>query len=280
VATAVVLAVILFTYATSVFILSPRYSNRFLPYRLTLTLLWAVGLGLVVLYAQRHGLAWGGVVALWLLPSNLLLLLMLQVGECTPDLTSRRVLGKVPRSFVGRLVCFPFYSGGANGMVWALGLLALGYGVLEFVGRSARGHWRSDVFLVTFTYAACYILTAGLVSRRFSEPARQGAAAPWLISLYFFAAAAMVPLFLDLLDENRKIVYDPDVEHGNVFCMFRGQREYVGTHLAVAIPWLILLLILNGPRLVSAFQRFRRPPEPATLKDVLGDDAKVEAFEA
>jgi hypothetical protein len=276
-ASAIVLTVVLFTYATAVLILSPRYSNRFLPYRLTLTFIWALGLGVGLLFFLNSGWSDDDFLYLWLVVSSMALVFMLQVAECSSDDPSQRTLGTVPQLLPGRLVSFPFYSGGANGVVWALGLLAASYTVVITVTTADR---ILESFLVTTMYAVCYILTAGLVSRRFSDDVRQGAAAPWLMSLYFFATAAMVPLFLDLLDENRKITYDPDVEYGNVFCMFRGQQDFVGRHLGIAIPWLVLLIILNGPRLISAFQHFRRPPEPTALQDVLADEPKVEAFEA
>jgi hypothetical protein len=249
--------IVSFSFATAILILSPRYSNRFLPYRLTLTGMWGLGLWL----AWRHP----GHVEIWVVPSALFLLFMVQVGECTQDHSDGRVLRHAPRLLPLRVLLFPFYSGGSSGVLWALGLLGATFWVAIARTPTPTDFWQ---FLVIIVYVACYILTAGFISRRLPIHTQEGAAVPWLITLYFLATAAMVPPFIELLHETEKIKFELTKEYGNAFAMFRNQEDLWEEHLWVAAIWLGVMLLLNLPRFIRAFRDFRRPEEalPPTLE--------------
>jgi len=254
---------VLLPYATSVLLLSPPRSNRFLPFRLTLTGIWLAGLMALMVGMFVHGTVSDELLALWVMPGTWLLLLLVQISECMADIPSYRTLRRVPRSFLGRVVAFPFFTGGVQGTVWALVLL-LGYAgsamLLDpdvWLNRGPRN------FAITMLYALCYILTARLISRRLPESVRQGAGTPWLLTLYMAAAAALLPTVLDIMRENRTISFHAEVEPGNLFAMFREQSGYWEVHAIAGGAWLGLVLLLNLPRLLAAFAAFRRPPEEA-----------------
>ena len=271
--TVIVLSVLvtafLLPYAMSVLSLSPRWSNRARPFRLTLTALSALWAGLIVIGGFVHGSIPMGPLMACLVPATLIFLGMLQIGECVANRPSTRVLKTVPRSWLGRVLCFPFYAGGANSLVWCVSLLAGLYGAAYYAMEPAS-RWSSRGAapgLVVAVYAICYILTASLLSGRFPKSIREGAGAPWLVSLYFFAASGMIPLFVETLYENHKIKWHPKIELGSVFAMFHGQPDLWRPHLGVAVPWLVLVLGLNLPRVLAAFALFRRPEEPAGVSE-------------
>lgn len=254
---------VLLPYTTSVLLLSPPRSNRFLPFRLTLTGIWLAGLMALVVGMLIHGTVSDEALASWVMPGTLLLLVLVQIGECMADIPSYRTLRRVPRSFFGRVVAFPFFTGGIQGTVWALALL-LGYaGSATLLDPGVWLNRGPRSFAVTMLYALCYILTARLISHRLPESVRKGAGTPWLLTFYMAAAAALVPTVLDIMREKRTITFHADVEPGNLFAMFRGQSGYWEIHATVGVAWLAVALLLNLPRLFAAFAAFRRPPEEA-----------------
>lgn len=255
----------LIPYSLSVLMLSHARSNRFLPFRLTMTGIWLACMA--VFGAQVYASAGGIddiVVPLWFVPGMLLLLVLLQVSECMGDIPGPRVLRHAPRSFLGRLVGFPFFTGGIQGTVWALLLLA-GYGVAALLLGPEL--WVDDegygCTAIIFGYAVCYILTARLISARLPLSLRQGAGTPWLITLYMVATAAFVPVIVDTLRENHTVDFDLGAEPGNLFAMFRSSDHHLDLHMLVVGIWLSAVLLLNLPRLYRAFVAFQRPPEEA-----------------
>ncbi|MBT7303540.1 MAG: hypothetical protein HN849_28680 [Victivallales bacterium] len=265
----VLVTVFLLPYAMSVLCLSPRWSNRARPFRLTVTVLWALWVGLILVGAFVHGSIPSEPLMACLIPTTLILFGMLQIGECVANTPSTRVLKTVPRFWLGRVLCFPFYAGGAGSLVWCVTLLAGLYGAAYYALDPASS-WSSNgagPWLVVAVYAVCYILTASLLSRRFPKNAREGAGAPWLVSLYLFAASGMVPLFVEMLHETRKIKWNLGMELGSAFAMFHGQEKLWRSHMAFAVPWLVLVLGLNLPRVLTAFALFRRPEEGAQASE-------------
>lgn len=250
-------------YALAVLILSPPRSNRFLPFRLTLTVLWLVGLATAGIEHYVMGGSSQNFLGLWVISGTPVLLFFLQVSEGMSDSLSPRVRQRVPRSFPGRLLAFPFFTGGINGTVWALLLLA-GYALFLVFGIADV--WTDDEFhqvVATVLYALCYILTAGWISRRLPEQWRKGAATPWLLTFYFVAAAAFIPAAYDVLRENYELAFKPKIEFGNLFFAFRGQAEYAMLHASIAGCWFVLLGVPTLLRTMTAFERFQRSSEEA-----------------
>ena len=270
VACALLLTLFFLPYSLSVLVLSPKWSNRARPFRLTITGLCALWCALAVVAYAENGPLPMDVLGGFLLITSLALLLALQVGECSPQRASQRVQRTVPRSLLGRLVCFPFYAGQANSLVWCLGLLA---GVYAVAYATIEPHMRwsrhgAVTLLVATIYAVCYVLSAGLLSRRLPERTRHGAGAPWLISLYFFAAAGIAPMLVESLYHAGKLPWYPQTFPGSVFAVLAHAGEEWREHMAVALPWLVLVVGLNLPRIMDAVSRFRRlvddPPTAET----------------
>ncbi len=250
-------------YSLSILLLSHARSNRFFPFRLTMTGLWLASMAVV---AAQVYISSGGVadvfLPLWFIPGMVFFLALLQVSESMEDVPGPRVLRHVPRSFLGRLASFPFFTGGIQGTVWALALL-VGYGAMAtLLDPEAWVQGKEyGCIAVIFGYAVCYILTARLISARLPLSLRQGAGTPWLITLYMVATAAFVPVLVDNMRDNRTISFDLGSEPGNLFAMFRGNEDHYELHLLVAGIWLGAVLLLNLPRLFRTFAAFRRPAE-------------------
>jgi len=250
-------------YALSVLILAPPRSNRFLPFRLTMMVLWLAGMAATLFEYLAGGGSNRQYLDLWLMGGTLVLLFFLQVSECMSDSLSPRVRQRVPRSFLGRLLAFPFFTGGINGTVWVL-LLFAGYGL--FLTLFQFGVWVDGEFRETLgmvLYAMCYILTASWLSRRLPERWRQGAATPWLLTLYFVAAAAFIPALYDILQERHNLSFKPEIEFGNLFFAFRWQGEYAMPHIRMAAAWFTVLAVPTLIRTLKAFEQFQRSSEEA-----------------
>ncbi len=109
-------------FVLSCALIAPATSNRSLPVRVYLTLLWlvsAVVIGLALLNPEVHGngpemfFAWG---ICW----SMLWVLAMLVGASERDTYGPRLVKAIPQSFPKKWLAFLFYSGAAGGLLWAV----------------------------------------------------------------------------------------------------------------------------------------------------------------
>lgn len=238
------LLVILYSFA--VFILSPSRSNRHLSLRLGIGLSWLCYSVLCCIWTVARGT---DSLVVWYIPTLLLFSFMLLIALSEGEQISNRIRRSIPRRLCLRVLAFPFFNGPVRGLVWCLGHLAATFAIaaliLRFTASSSDwGTWERCVIIML--YAVCYCLTAGSINRML--PGQVSAGAPWLIVLYFTALALLLPGLFEELYGRGVITWCPTVEYGNLFAMLKDeQAAYRSQHLAAAVGWFVVLLLLNTP---------------------------------
>lgn len=189
---------------------------------------------------------------------------------CERDRLSLRIRRTVPRSLVGRVLAFPFYTGAAGALIWCLlitvGILLFGvvlgngfYGSPEsrFVARYSAF---SGVLLL-WDYCALILLLYNLVFHRWIS--REWNWVPLFALLGFFLVMGLATFLV-------WITLSIDLPFFERFSLW-GLLPYpcwlddywqLKTQLTWALILAFALLALNGPWVVRRFREFRRPEEP------------------
>lgn len=254
--------------------LLPATSNRMMPVRV---LLFVAHLGFLATL-------WGGVVYCGVMMKPMRRFLdvidevhiafcflfpyLFLIFICERDSLTPRVRPTVPRSFRGRLLAFPFYTGVAHAMVFALLLLSLEAAyVVSIWGINTSRHycfWGNmnaiSAGLLFFDYCATVLALHYLYLHRYFE--RQWNWVPLLsvfggIFLLFLAAATLLPYnhflrtFVNNIDFAR-LWFLPNP-------LWITDEPFIGKQLKLAVTWLLLLGIPAIPWwLVPRFRAFTR----------------------
>ena len=183
-------------------VIRPLSTNRALPVRIFVTAVWVlsgIGMGIWSLTIRDVG-----PLMLWAVLHILLCCIALFIAVSERERLGQRVRQSIPHEGGLRLLVFPFYSGAANGVVWASLMITLT--LLAVWGRStffANSGWSSSDFAEFMAvisglglYAFCYALAASFI-RRTLLANRVASPYTWIIGLILFViASTIIPLLL------------------------------------------------------------------------------------
>ena len=262
-------------YACSVCLLMPGSTNRSLPVRVTVAVIWLLSGLLAHGYAFRKGVSSpGGAVMAWAVPHVILLALMAFWAVSEREEPSPRVRRAIPAGDLARLTAFPFFTGSANGVAWVLLFGGITFLCL-FSGRAVT--WRSAPaggpeairLLVFFLHAVSYALIANHLRRtvlRDRVPYYQ----TWglaVVLMGLVVGAALVEGFA------RKVSFASNSFEGLFFYSIGGvgmDESYLGPALTAAFGWFALAMMLNARWLlggIAGFQRTQAPGETGPPPD-------------
>jgi len=268
------LAVVGMFFVLSVALISPPSTNRALPVRIYITVIWLLGGLLNFGWVVQTGEA--DRMNVWTYATFALMMFALLVTISNSDQISLRVRRAIPQAGLKRAPAFVFFNGAAGGLVWVATILAVtfilaGQIMLAFpksvAVSSEGGHWLAT----TTAYAFAYALAALFIHRKFlarRPPKLAGLLAVLLVG--FWALAPSVVLFF-LNQLSWKSV--EGLQLGNVFntSALRDDSKRI-YHLYFACGWLLVMLFINAKwflRQVKNFQPLvRATPEnpPPVLK--------------
>ena len=203
------LAGVVTVFLLSVAIVAPPTSNRALPLRVYLTLVWTGTFGLFLWLAQWNGDTELLVVWMAFTLGALVLAVIVSAGE--RDTVGPRLRRSIPRNRLLRVPAFLFYSGITGGLLWcailiALTFVAVGVGAeaLRQWSPGARGPWGSPFdtfpdFLLSRTISVMcwvfgYVLLSVWLCRRAMKLANGGATG--VIALILMCLCSVLPMIL------------------------------------------------------------------------------------
>jgi hypothetical protein len=264
---AVVLGGVLFLYYLSVAMISPESSNRALPVRTYVTVIWLLGALLCLYWTFKRGdarfmLPWA-IMALIIFGAALIVIIS------NKDELSLRVRRNIPLRPWSRTIAFLFFNGAAGGLVWLTLLVgltcAVTYGMFHFLPPVTSGYFtmggdQVDDFeistLVTVLYAFAYALTALFLHRRFL--AGRSAKLAGVLAILLPGVWAVLPnvvlFFLNQLSF-KSIERSQLGSIVNVFTVKDYDQKIA--HLICAAIWLLLMVIINLRWFVRQVKEFK-----------------------
>jgi hypothetical protein len=252
------LALIGLFFTMSVALISPQSSNRALPVRLYITIMWLLGGVSSFIWVMETRNA--NFMSVWTITTFVLMMLSLLVVISNADRLSLRVRRTIPRSLRKRVAVFFFFNGAAGGLLWIVAILMGTY----FAARAVIGaypvtltgdenrHW----FVTTTAYAFDYALTALFLQRNYlsRRPPKIAGVLAVLLAASWAILPAVVLFFLNQL--SWKSV--EGLELGNVFNLFvqHDERERM-LHQFFALGWLFLAILINAPWFIRQVKNFQ-----------------------
>jgi len=250
---------------------APETANRMFPVRVGLTILFsAVMTAVLVVICVADNVNFPGwlgtlleflLLTLWLLVPYLFLVFICERTEL-----SNRQRQRIPVSFIGRLIVFPFYSGVAHAMVWSAGLVWFGIlclGIITCCANSTDGLYGRFVFaLVFFDYCATSLLICNLLLRKWLSRHWYWVPVCTLIGT-IIAVSFVVEWFPPYNEQWWEFfeAYPLLPQPWETYDEGQAYFQYVFGEI-----WLVALCIVGLPWVVRAFRKFRRdtPTEPVT----------------
>jgi hypothetical protein len=263
--------VIIFLFATTRF--APKTSNYMFPVRVTVTgiqlFLCAIFLTAIIWKIEITEESFFFPFIMNLIYFNFIVPFLFLYCICEPETISTRIKQTIPRSFLKRLLVFPFYTGAANAMVWcALTLFFAGIvtGVLFlFDDFSYR---RSDTVLLMcnilsfelliIDYCATTLLIYNLLLHRWISRSWN-----WVFPFFLVAVIILFSIFakqitglfsLTIIDLNQILDQLPFLPIPISFI----EPFYIFRKMSVSIIWFLVLAAISVPWLYRHFKAFRR----------------------
>ena len=245
-------------------LISPPSANRALPTRIYFTAVWLLA-GLISFgWVLKTGDA--SRILAWTYPFFGLLLIALLVSVSNGDYLSQRVRRTIPQARWKRLPAFMFYNGAAGGLLWVavlLGITCLGTWLTKtfFPSAGFKGTDISLWFVTTVAYAFAYALTALLIHRKFLP--RRAPKIVGILTIILAGAWALIPSIALFFLNKLSWKSIEGLQLGNVFNVgsVHDHNERLA-HLACALTWLLVILLLNAKWFLRQVNNFR-PPRPA-----------------
>lgn len=164
--TAMLVSAIVLLYTWSVALISPPMSNRMLPVRLTMLVVWAVMSA--IMWAWIFSSPDDKPVIAWASLSACYFGLMVLISICERTEWSPRIRRTLPQSAIARLFKMLFYSGAAGGIGLACVMLMVTIAAMVAFSGMANLNLDEEFFIVPiglFLYCYCYGMTGMFVRR-------------------------------------------------------------------------------------------------------------------
>lgn len=264
-------------FVLSVALIKPASANRALPVRLYLTAIWLIGGAAALLGSWVE--ATHDPVIYWQIAFKILFAFSILVAVSERDWPGQRVLRAVPKSGLKRYFSFFFFSGSANGLAWAVAMIAKTYFVCwiwwslfpnfkslpEFVGST---RWMTVMNL----YILCYALTAALLRRYLLK--RISTKLTWLFSLMLIALGSTIPFLIGtLMFMNSPNWWQEDYGRwlvGNPFIWdVAAHREL---YLSIGILWAVMAIAFSLHWFIERAKNFKSPHSTNHLADSSEED--------
>ncbi|MBI1373208.1 MAG: hypothetical protein GC159_10795 [Phycisphaera sp.] len=205
-------------YVLSVAMISPVSSNRAMPVRIYLTVVWLITAVFMAVLSIAENEYWP--IWTWMIIMGLILFTGLLVAVSERDEIGGRLRRTIPRTFVLRAPAFFLFSGSAGGVAWTIGLLgataAFGF-VWESVYRGSMDGQRDMIeFLKTSMPFALYFIGYSLTALWIRRVLLNWIIYPaytWAMALIMMAAGIILPFVMAF------------ILHG-----YNWDREMAGTH--------------------------------------------------
>jgi hypothetical protein len=197
-------AVLALFLAASIASIAPATSNRLLPLRLTITVIY-LGSLLICLTVPSLSFATNTLVP-WVYSWTWALTILILMVVSERETWSVRIKRTIPQRLLFRIVLFPFYTGSANGFVW---LALMGFGIVLVMAQTGDVYEWCPFYWLLFSFDYC--VTAMLLRSRFVSKKITPEKTWIIIAILFliFVPGGMAisflfsesPLSLDLLDQ-------------------------------------------------------------------------------
>ncbi|MDD5140803.1 MAG: hypothetical protein PHY43_11150 [Verrucomicrobiales bacterium] len=245
-------------FVMAVALISPQSTNRALPVRIYLTIIWLlaglVSFGWVVQTGDVR------LMSAWTYPTFIVMMLALLVAISNADQLSLRVRRTIPQSGLKRVAAFFFFNGAAGGLIWVAAIMALTFSatktlLLAFPTSATTGDENESWFTTTAIYAFAYALTALLIHRKFL-PKRPHKLAG-LLAVLLAGAWAIVPSIVLFFLNQLSWKSVEGLQLGNMFNVTprldTGQRLL---HFIFATIWLVIMVLLNAKWFLAQVKNF------------------------
>lgn len=250
---ATVLAVL---FALCVTEISPPTTNRVLSLRILVTVAWIIGGALATL-----GVAGGGVpeaIYVWGSCSVVVLGLAACASTSERDELGARVRRSIPRNRIARIPAFFFWTGSANGLAWAILLIATTLVLTRAIVNLAPPTFfgRNDAFdlmLGISFYSFAYALTAAYIRRRLLQT-RVAQGRTWVLVLLMIFFMSTVPMVIGYMVTNSPADLMPWL-FGNPFAL--GSKSFRHEYAAFAFWWALIAIALNAGWFVARVKAFK-----------------------
>jgi hypothetical protein len=263
-AVAVYAAVTGLFYVMAVALVSPPSSNRALPVRLYITVVWLLTGLLTAGWVIMTG--YSDAIRVWFNSFFYLLMLSIIVVVGNSDSLSNRVRRDIPRAPLKRFFAFLFFNGAAGGLVWVAAMLAVTFLVSSKVSTrysaylAGRNEWLTQGAFAAYIFA--YALTALFIHRTFFP--RRPAKITGLLAVFVIGICALTPsIALFFLNELTTFSIE-HLELGNIINIFSmrddGRLIY---HFYFSLGCLALIAVLNARWFFKQVRNFVPPPKEA-----------------
>ena len=254
-------------YVLSVALISPPSTNRALPVRMYMTVIWLLGGLLCFYWVVKSGD--GDRMEAWFYPTFLMMMCALVVSVSNADQLSLRVRRTIPQNKLKQIVAFVFYNGAAGGLLWVGGILAVTYLATSaiktsFFKAAMSSGEEKNWFLAVTAYAFAYALTALFIHRKWLS--RRPPKIAGLLAVLLAAAWAVLPsivlFFVNKLSWNSV----EGLQLGNLFNLFTLREDSQRTlHLLFAGTWFFVMLVLNARWFFRQLKNFQAPAVPPSV---------------
>jgi hypothetical protein len=241
----------------AVALISPPTSNRMLPVRRYIALVWLIS-GIVA-YAYASYTSEEYMLLVWFIPAMVFLSGVILFGLGERSALSRRIIHSIPRRRLPRILAFPFYNGPASAMIFSMILMLISIVAVNLAAPSITSSIDSDFTDAVFgtvcfsIYALAYGLAALTIWRKYLSRRLQPAVIGVLACL-LIAIGSMLPSIAALIT-NSGVSWEPAWHVGNIFTVWNS--HYSTSHFAFSIMFAAIFLIINYTWIRKQISNFR-----------------------
>ncbi|HTV43552.1 MAG TPA: hypothetical protein VMF08_23515 [Candidatus Sulfotelmatobacter sp.] len=245
-------------YVMAVALVSPLSSNRALPVRIYISVIWLLTGLLCLGWVRKAGHA--EIVYAWFIPMFILLLASLVVVISNSDVLSHRVRRAIPKSRLMQYPAFLFFNGAAGGLLWVGLMMAATFLAVDLLFPTIGNTSNTSLSLKALAaYAFDYALTGLFIHRTFFP--HRPAKLTGLIAALVAAACCLMPsivlFFLNELTWNSI----EGLELGNAFNIYSMRDDSrIINHVYFSLGWFALMVLLNAPWFGRQVRNFVQPP--------------------
>jgi hypothetical protein len=275
---------LLFFYAVA--LISPISSNRILPVRVYLFVLWMVmAIGLFLTSYHFPGGLHLGPVSFLVFAASVLICVQFLISICERERWGPRMTRSIPRHLLPRFLAFLFYTGSAGGVLltvfMATATLMGAWMWCEVFGTTGPGRgWEPatvmlaamiPICLYTFCYGLSAVFVRTYILKRHLKPAFT-----WLLGLLLVGLGSSIPAVLAYIFFSHQMRYGTDSGWWMLLNPFMAVYELVPRYRGTwneefqtlcylfLTGWALLMTALSVPWFGAQLRRFQ--PAPKKLK--------------